>query len=150
MAVLDTGLARELEAYGSFDFSACYSCGNCTAICELSEDGAFFPRNLIRYGTLGLKDQILSSKELWLCYGCGECSETCPREAEPGDYVSALRRFAIAHFEPTGLTRLMFRNPVAFNLITLAIAVVLFFFLMTMEPEQRVSIVKWIILLNYN
>jgi Fe-S oxidoreductase len=102
------------------------------------------------WNTVGLKDQILSSKELWLCYGCGKCSETCPREAESGDYVSALRRFAIAHFEPTGLTRLMFRNPVAFNLITLAIAMVLFFFLRTMEPEQRVSIVKWIILLNYN
>jgi len=142
MAVLNPGLAKEIQSYGTVDFSACYSCGNCTAICELSEENAFFPRNLIRYGMLGMKDEILSSKELWLCYGCGECSETCPREAEPGDYVAALRRYAIAHFEPTGLTKLMFRNPFAFTGITLVIALILFFFLMTMKPDHDVS--RWI------
>ena len=142
MPVLNPALAKEIQSYGTFDFSACYSCGNCTAICELSEENAFFPRNLIRYGMLGMKNEILSSKELWLCYGCGECSQTCPREAEPGDYVAALRRYAIAHFEPTGLTRLMFRNPFAFTGITLIIAFILFFFLMTMKPDHDVS--RWI------
>ncbi len=142
MAVVNPGLARDIQKYGTVDFSACYSCGNCTAICELSEENAFFPRNLIRYGMLGMKDEILSSKELWLCYGCGECSQTCPREAEPGDYVAALRRYAIAHYEPTGLTRLMFRSPLAFTGITLAIAMILFFFLMTMKPDHEVS--RWI------
>ena len=142
MAVLNPGLAKEIQSYGAVDFSACYSCGNCTAICELSEENAFFPRNLIRYGMLGMKDEILSSKELWLCYGCGECSQTCPREAEPGDYVAALRRYAIAHYEPTGLTKLMFRNPFAFTGITLFIALILFFFLMTMKPDHDVS--RWI------
>lgn len=142
MPVLNPELAKEIQSYGTFDFSACYSCGNCTAICELSEENAFFPRNLIRYGMLGMKDEILSSKELWLCYGCGECSQTCPREAEPGDYVAALRRYAIAHYEPTGLTRLMFRNPFAFTGITLIIALILFFFLMTIKPDHDVS--RWI------
>jgi ferredoxin len=142
MPVLNPTLAKEIQSYGTFDFSACYSCGNCTAICELSEENAFFPRNLIRYGMLGMKKEILSSKELWLCYGCGECSQTCPREAEPGDYVAALRRYAIAHYEPTGLTRLMFRNPVAFTGITLIIALILFFLLMTMKPDHDVS--RWI------
>jgi len=145
MAVLNAGLAEEIQSYGTVDFSACYSCGNCTAICELSEENAFSPRNLIRYGMLGMKDEILSSKELWLCYGCGECSETCPREAEPGDYVAALRRYAIAHFEPTGLTKLMFRNPFAFTGLTLVIALILFFFLMTMKPDHDVS--RWIFIL---
>jgi ferredoxin len=142
MAVLDLQLAREIESYGTVDFSACYSCGNCTAICELSEENAFFPRNLIRYGMLGMKDKILSSKELWLCYGCGECSQTCPREAEPGDYVAALRRYAIARYEPTGLTRLMFRRPFAFVAITLAVAAILFVILMTLTPDHEVS--RWV------
>ena len=142
MAVLDLELAKEIRSYGTVDFNACYSCGNCTAICELSEENAFFPRNLIRYGMLGMKDKILSSKELWLCYGCGECSQTCPREAEPGDYVAALRRYAIAHYEPTGLTRLMFRRPFAFVGITLVFAAVLFAMLMTIKPDHEVS--RWI------
>jgi ferredoxin len=142
MAVLEPGLAREIQSYGTVDFSACYSCGNCTSICELSDENAFFPRNLIRFGMLGMKDEILSSKELWLCYGCGECSQTCPREAEPGEYVAALRRYAIAHYEPSGLTRLMFRNPWTFTVITLLIAGILFTFLMTMRPDHEVS--RWI------
>ena len=29
--------------------SACFSCGNCTAICPLSENDATFPRRMIRY-----------------------------------------------------------------------------------------------------
>jgi ferredoxin len=142
MSVINPGLAKEIQSYGTVDFSACYSCGNCTAICELSKENAFFPRNLIRYGMLGMKNEILSSKEIWLCYGCGECSETCPREAEPGDYVAALRRYAIAHYEPTGLTKLMFRKPIIFTVITLLIALVLFFILMTMKPDHEVS--RWI------
>jgi ferredoxin len=142
MSVLNPELAKEIESYGTVDFSACYSCGNCTAICELSEENGFFPRNLIRYGMLGMKDKLLSSKEIWLCYGCGECSETCPREAEPGDYVAALRRYAIAHHEPTGLTKLMFRKPYAFVGITLLIAMILFFLLMTLKPDHEVA--RWI------
>ena len=142
MASINPDLTKEIQSYGTVDFSSCYSCGNCTAICELSDENTFFPRNLIRFGMLGMKEEILSSKELWLCYGCGECSETCPRESEPGDYVAALRRYAIAHYEPTGLTKLMFRNPFAFIAITIAIALILFLFLMTMKPDHDVS--RWI------
>jgi len=142
MAVLNPGLAKEIQSYGTVDFSACYSCGNCTSICELSEDSSYFPRNLIRYGMLGMKDQLLSSKEIWMCYGCGECSETCPRDAGPGDYIAAIRRYAIASYEPTGLTRLMFRNPYAFTVITLVIVMILFFIMMAMKPDHEVS--RWI------
>ncbi|MFC2113556.1 4Fe-4S dicluster domain-containing protein [Bacteroidota bacterium] len=142
MALINPKISKEIQSYDAVDFSSCFSCGNCTAICELSEENAFFPRNLIRYGMLGMKDEILSSKEIWLCYGCGECSETCPRGSEPGDYVAALRRYAIAHYEPTGLTKLMFRKPLAFTGITLILAFLLFFILMSLKPDHEVA--RWI------
>ena len=44
---------------------------------------ATFPRRIIRYAQLGMKDALLSSKELWSCYQCGECAETCPTQADP-------------------------------------------------------------------
>jgi len=142
MALLNPGLKKEIQSYGTVDFSACYSCGNCTSICELSEESAFFPRNLIRYGMLGMKEKLLSSKEIWLCYGCGECSETCPRDAGPGDYIAAIRRYAIASYEPTRLTRLMFKNPYAFTGITLLIVLILFLLMMVMKPDHEVA--RWI------
>ncbi len=142
MALINPGLAKEIQSYGTVDFSACFSCGNCTSICEISEENAFFPRNLIRYGMLGMKDESCQVKKYGFAMAVVECSETCPREAEPGDYVAAMRRYAIAHYEPTGLTKLMFRNPVAFTVITLVIALILFFILMTMKPDHEVS--RWI------
>jgi len=30
------------------------------------------------------------------CTGCGACVETCPRQAEPGEFMAATRRYAIA------------------------------------------------------
>ncbi len=135
-------LAKELKRYGADDFNACYNCGNCTAVCNLTEGNENFPRMMIRYTLLGLKEEILSSRELWMCYYCGECSETCPREADPGELMAALRRYAIAHYEPSGITRLIFRNNPLYILFTLLLAVLLGFFLLTLKPEMSVS--RWI------
>ena len=83
--------------------SACFNCGNCTAVCPLTDDDATFPRRLIRYAQVGMKEELLASKELWTCYYCGECSETCPRQAEPGEFMAAARRYAIASYDRTRL-----------------------------------------------
>ncbi len=142
MAKIDPGFASEIKKYGARDFTACFNCGNCTAVCGLTDKNANFPRMFIRDGMLGLKDDILQSKELWLCYACGECSETCPRQAGPGDYMAALRRYAIASYEPTGLTKLIFKSNPLFILFTILLSVLLGFFLFTLKPEYEVS--RWL------
>ncbi len=91
-------LVDEIKKLGGFDLQACYSCGNCSAMCPLSEGEISFPRKMIRYSMLGLEGKILSAAEPWLCYYCGECSETCPREADPGGLMMALRRFTIRKY----------------------------------------------------
>ncbi len=88
----------KVKEMGAFDINACYSCGNCTAICPLSTEEYSFPRRMIRYSMLGLEDKILSGPELWQCYYCGECTDTCPREADPGALMMALRRYAIRQY----------------------------------------------------
>jgi len=114
---------NDIRKYGAFDISACFNCGNCTAVCPLSEDGASFPRKMIRYGQIGAREEILKAKEPWLCYYCAECSETCPRQAEPGEYMAAVRRYQIANLDPTGLGKLMYKNTwfaIVFSIITSA------------------------------
>jgi ferredoxin len=142
MARVNPDFASEIKKYGAKEFDACYNCGTCTAICGLTEQKANFPRIFIRQGMLGQKNEILDSKELWLCYACGDCTSNCPREAAPGDYMAAMRRYAISRYEPTGLTRLMFKSNPIFILITLFFAVLLGFFLFTMKPEYEVA--RWI------
>jgi NAD-dependent dihydropyrimidine dehydrogenase PreA subunit len=104
---VDLELSRDLKRFGGFDIDACFNCGNCTAVCQLSEESAQFPRRLVRYGQLGMRDRLLAAKEAWLCWSCRDCSDTCPRQAKPSEYLEAVRRYAIASMDPTGLSRLM-------------------------------------------
>lgn len=142
MTMIDPYFAEELKKYGAENFEACFNCGNCTAVCSLSEKTLNFPRMMVRFGKLGLKKDILASPEPWLCYSCGDCSVTCPRQADPGQYMAAIRRYSISASEPTGITRLMFKSNAIFILITLVIAILLGFFLLTLKPEQEIA--RWI------
>ncbi len=107
---VDAGLRSELRHYGAPDLDACFNCGNCTAVCPLSETGVPFPRKTIRYLQVGAKDRLLKGLEPWLCYYCGECTQTCPREADPGEAMMAMRRYLIAEYDWTGLGRLFYKS----------------------------------------
>jgi len=115
----NTELLGDLKKFGAFDVTACFNCGNCTAVCPLSNGDAAFPRRIIRYGQIGARERLLASKEVWLCYYCGECSETCPRQAEPGEFMASARRYAIASLDCTGISRLLYTSKL-FNVLFLA------------------------------
>jgi ferredoxin len=107
---VDPTFLHKLGRFGAFDVSACFNCGNCTAICPLSTGNDSFPRKMIRYAQVGDRDRVLACKELWLCYYCGECSDTCPRQAEPGEFMASARRYAIAVYEPTGISYMLYTS----------------------------------------
>lgn len=140
--VVNPDLISDIKRYGAFDISACFNCGNCTAVCPLSETNGSFPRKLIRYGQIGDEARIVASPEMWLCYYCGECSQTCPRQAEPGEYMAALRRYAIAKYEPTGLARLMYKSSLAATLVSLLLAIVFGTFFVSVKASQE-SVRRW-------
>ncbi len=110
MSRVNPKFATELSKYGSSDFNACFNCGNCTATCSLSTTDSSFPREMIRYTTLGLEDEIKASLKPWECYYCGECSSECPRQAEPGELMMSLRRWLTAKYDWTGLSGLMYKS----------------------------------------
>ena len=123
--IVDTDLLSDLQRFGAADVSACFSCGTCTATCPLSDNDGTFPRRMIRYAQVGMKDELLSSKELWTCYHCGLCSDSCPTEADPGEFMAAAQRYAVASYDPTGLSRILYTRPVIGS--TIAVAVAAFF-----------------------
>jgi quinone-modifying oxidoreductase subunit QmoC len=110
MARINPEFTDELRKYGAFDPNACYNCGNCTAVCTLSDENNSFPRKMVRYSVLGLESEIQASLDPWLCYYCGECSTTCPREADPGELMMSLRRWLIAKYDWTGLSGLLYKS----------------------------------------
>jgi len=120
--LVDTDLLSDLQRFGAADVSACFSCGTCTAICPLSDNDGTFPRRMIRYAQVGMKGELLSSKELWTCYQCGLCSDSCPTEADPGEFMASARRYAIASYDPTGLSRILYTRPIIGSLIAVVVA----------------------------
>jgi ferredoxin len=119
---IDLGLYPDIRRFGATDVSACFSCGTCTASCPLSESDAAFPRRIIRYAQLGMKDALLSSKELWACYQCGECAETCPTQADPSEFMAAARRYAIASYDRTRIAWTMYTRPALAAVLAVVIA----------------------------
>ncbi|HDO26885.1 MAG TPA: hypothetical protein ENH02_02100 [Bacteroidetes bacterium] len=128
MARINPEFTDELIKYGAFDPNACYNCGNCTAVCTLSDENNSFPRKMVRYSVLGLDDEIKASLDPWLCYYCGECSITCPREADPGELMMSLRRWLISKYDWTGLSGLLYKSLAAsISAFVLLAAVVIWF-----------------------
>jgi len=134
--LVDTELLSDIKLYGAADVSACFSCGTCTATCPLVDNDSTFPRRIIRYAQVGMKDELLSSKELWTCYQCGACSDSCPTEADPSEFMAAARRYAIASYEPTGLARILYTRPVIGSLIATAVAVFFAVFMYSSHGPQ--------------
>lgn len=106
----DPTLLTELRRYGKFDSAACYQCGTCTISCALVTDFATFPRRLIRYGLLGLRQPLIHSLEPWICHDCGDCSIVCPRQADPRMSMMTLRRFLKAQYDWTGISSRILRS----------------------------------------
>ncbi len=114
MATINFEFADDIKKFGAKDFDACFNCGTCTAICDLSDTDNSFPRKMIRYTTLGITDEIMTSLDPWLCYYCGDCSTSCPRQADPGNLMMSLRRWLMSKYDWTGLSGLLYRHMSAY------------------------------------
>ncbi len=117
-------LSNKLEKFGVIGNKECYNCGNCTAVCNLTEKDSLFPRRVIKYIQLGLKDKLEASIEPWLCYYCGDCSTTCPRGAHPGEQMMAVRRYLSSVYDWTGISRSIFTSPLRYGLFLFVIAAI--------------------------
>ncbi len=127
----DPKLMATIRRFGAFDVSACFSCGVCTATCPLSTPSASFPRKMIHYAQLGLKDKLVGRPDVWLCESCGECSDTCPRDAKPSEFMIALRKYEISELGVPLLSRPLLTSR-AFALGFLAALSVVFLAILTL------------------
>jgi heterodisulfide reductase subunit C len=92
---LDSGFAEAIAKAGGEKINSCIQCGTCTASCPSGKRTAFKTRQLIRKALLGLREPVLSDKDLWLCTTCYTCLERCPRSVDPTDVILAIRTMAV-------------------------------------------------------
>lgn len=137
MSHINPEFAEEIKKYGAEDFHLCFNCGNCTAICSQSTKDESFPREMVRYSTLGLEDDIKSSLKPWMCYYCGECSTDCPRQAHPGELMMSLRRWLTSKYDWTGLSGLLYKHLSAYIIGFLLVIVGLIVFTAKLDWNQE-------------
>jgi ferredoxin len=124
MQRVDPSVKKEIARFGVGDWNECFHCGNCTAICQLSDDRHLFPRKTIRSLQMGLASKIHQDLDPWLCYYCGECSDTCMRNANPGELMMTLRRYLTSVYDWTGISGKLYKS------FSAHLSVVLFLFVL--------------------
>ncbi|MHC1571448.1 MAG: CoB--CoM heterodisulfide reductase subunit C [Methanosarcinales archaeon] len=72
----------------------CMQCGKCTGGCPSGRLTAIRTRKLVLEALLNMRDEVLSSDELWLCTTCYTCYERCPRNVKVTDITRTIRNIA--------------------------------------------------------
>jgi nitrate reductase gamma subunit len=106
---MDDNFLAEISALGGESIRKCFQCGSCTANCPLTAKIKAFPRRTLRLIQLGLVERALRSPDMWLCSACSTCKAACPRQADPGEIMAALRRYAYSRYSwlPSSTRELM-------------------------------------------
>ncbi|MBF0118674.1 MAG: quinone-interacting membrane-bound oxidoreductase complex subunit QmoC [Desulfobacterales bacterium] len=94
----DLEFIKEVSERGGETAKKCFQCATCSVVCPISPDNKPFPRKEMIAASWGLKDKLVSNLDIWLCHQCGDCSTKCPRDARPGDVLSAVRSYAISEY----------------------------------------------------
>lgn len=84
-----------IGSHGCEGLSHCIQCGNCSGICPVSIYMDYPPRKIIAMVREGFKDEVLSSKTIWLCASCYACAADCPQNIKITDIMYKLKRMAI-------------------------------------------------------
>lgn len=76
------------------EVGACYQCERCTNSCPVAQFMDIKPHQVIRYVQLGFREELLSSKTIWICLSCEMCTAHCPNEVGVAEVIIHLRNTA--------------------------------------------------------
>lgn len=81
---------------GGQNLLTCWSCGTCAATCLVRRyETAFNPRLVLHKAGLGMREEVLSSAEIWQCSACDACYPRCPKGIHISEVMTAIRNIAI-------------------------------------------------------
>jgi heterodisulfide reductase subunit C len=85
----------KVEELSGQNLLACYQCGKCSAGCPAVSEMDILPNQIIRYAQLGLEDELLASKSIWVCATCLTCNSRCPKGINIAEVLEALRQILL-------------------------------------------------------
>ena len=78
----------------------CFQCSKCSAGCPVVSFMDYKPHQVIQMVNLGMADDLLSSRTIWVCASCYSCSTRCPNDVDVARVMDWLRQKAIAEKRP--------------------------------------------------
>ncbi len=85
----------KVEELSGQNLLACYQCGKCSAGCPAVSEMDILPNQIIRYAQLGLKDELMRSKSIWICASCFTCNARCPKGINIAEVIEAIRQILL-------------------------------------------------------
>jgi heterodisulfide reductase subunit C len=95
LTTLDRTLAQQVTPGRWEKMLSCIQCGTCTASCPAVHAMDLSPRRMWRMVQMGLTDEVLSSKTMWLCSMCYQCQVRCPRGIPITETITRLKELAL-------------------------------------------------------
>jgi heterodisulfide reductase subunit C len=83
---------EKVEELSGQNLLACYQCGKCSAGCPAVSQMDILPNQVIRFAQLGLKEELLKSKSVWVCASCYTCNVRCPKGIKIAEVMEAVRQ----------------------------------------------------------
>lgn len=83
---------RVLRVSGQ-DVRKCYQCGKCSAGCPVHNCNGMdvSPNRIMRMVQLGMEEEVLKTRTIWICVLCSTCSARCPRDIDIARVMDGLR-----------------------------------------------------------
>jgi len=92
---LDHNLVQQVVPGRWEKMFSCIQCGTCTASCPAAHVMDISPRRMWRMVQMGLIEEVLRSRSIWLCSACYTCQVRCPRGIPLTETINRLKEAAL-------------------------------------------------------
>mgnify|MGYP001567765430 FL=1 len=92
---LGSAFVARIEKISGQKLLACYQCGKCSAGCPMAAHMDVMPNQIIRMAQLGMQEQLLATRAIWLCVSCMTCNTRCPKDIRIAEVIESLRETAL-------------------------------------------------------
>ena len=88
----DVSFLATVEAKSGESVAGCYHCRKCTNGCPLAFAMDLMPNQVMRAVQLGLEEELLRSRAIWICASCQTCTTRCPNDIDIAHVMDTLRQ----------------------------------------------------------
>jgi heterodisulfide reductase subunit C len=96
----DASFPAAVEAASGEKIAGCYHCRKCTNGCPLAFAMDVMPNQVMRMVQLGLEEDLLGSRTIWICSGCQTCTTRCPNDIDIAHVMDTLRQLCVESDSP--------------------------------------------------